>query len=897
VDVRSSLDIAAVERARPVGAEPVDKDSLISELREELAMFVAAQRLAKLASWSIELPSKKLRWSQEAHRVFGFQRDEFQQLTVERYMACLPGHDRSYVEELLGRHYAGAFNSTWVHRFIAPNGDERWLRGEAQSQLDAQGEVTRVVGTVMDVTEQERGRKELELRDSRLRTLADDSRVWFWEQDAELRYTAFTATTEQQHNLRHAAALGRHRWELPDSEPRSGTWDDHMEVLRARRAFRDFQYRTGEVYLSTTGIPVWNADGDFQGYRGTAYDITELKAVQERAAQQETLLRMASRLGRLGAWVIELPQRMPAWTPELLAIYELEPDALLCKKTLLELACPQWRPALENALTAVADGGVPIELEFQSNTAKGRTVWLHLMAEARRDGNGRISRIKGVVQDITERRERDIRMRQLNDELLTTLESMSDAFFTLDAELRLTYANGEGEHLLGMRRNEMLGRYLADTFPAYVGSPFEREYKRALTDRTTGRLEAYYPPLNKWMSVSVYPSAQGLAVFARDVTQGKKAHEALVASEERFRLLFETSADAIFSSSLAGNIVRANRAACSMFRRSAQELTALTRFDLVAPGEPRQQQMQDERVVTGTSHGELKMMRGDGSVFDAEVDVSTYRNSDGAPCVSMVVRDATERIQMREKLLRLNEELAAGVRERTAELEQANQDLKSYARSLAHDLRQPLAGAKAFCFALGAALDAQDVPSARKYATQLSNATHLMGGYIDALLCLVRVSQAPLTFEEVDLSAMASSLLLELSAQDPSRKVVTSVEPNLYAVGDASLLRMLLQNLLGNAWKFTSLREVAHIAFTASTQSGGELVYSVRDDGAGFDSTQAERLFTQFERFHRHSEFPGLGIGLANAHRIVTRHGGRIWAESRVNEGATFNFTLAGLSV
>ena len=169
-----------------------------------------------------------------------------------------------------------------------------------------------------------------------------------------------------------------------------------------------------------------------------------------------------------------------------------------------------------------------------------------------------------------------------------------------------------------------------------------------------------------------------------------------------------------------------------------------------------------------------------------------------------------------------------------------------------------------------------------------------MEAYVDALLSLASVSQACLQFTQVDLSANALAIESELRDRWPGLAVETEIQPDLVVRGDARLPRMALGNLLGNAWKFSARRQGARISFTAQTRSDGQQVFCVKDNGAGFDMAYAGKLFGNFQRLHTLREFPGTGIGLANVNRIVRRHSGSIWADSREGEGAAFFFTLGG---
>jgi len=179
----------------------------------------------------------------------------------------------------------------------------------------------------------------------------------------------------------------------------------------------------------------------------------------------------------------------------------------------------------------------------------------------------------------------------------------------------------------------------------------------------------------------------------------------------------------------------------------------------------------------------------------------------------------------------------------------------------------------------------------RHYLNRIQAASQRMGQLINDLLNLSRVTRGEFITRQVDLSTLAREIAAELQARDPQRKAEFAIDPQMVVQGDAHLLRIALENLLGNAWKFTGPRPQAHIEVGLAEQAG-ERIYFVRDDGVGFDMTYADKLFTPFQRLHGMREFPGTGIGLATVQRIITRHGGRVWPEAAVDQGATFFFTI-----
>lgn len=245
-----------------------------------------------------------------------------------------------------------------------------------------------------------------------------------------------------------------------------------------------------------------------------------------------------------------------------------------------------------------------------------------------------------------------------------------------------------------------------------------------------------------------------------------------------------------------------------------------------------------------------------------------------------VARDFTERKKMEEEL-----------RHRTEDLEASNKELEAFSYSVSHDLRAPLRSMEGFSSALLEDYSDKLDEQGKQYLKYIQESSDLMGRLIDDLLKLSRVTRSDINFEMVDLTELAYKVIDELKKAEPGQMVQVNIAPGVEAYGDRNLLRVVLENLLGNAWKFSSKNALPQIEM-GTTEKNGKLVYFIRDNGVGFDMVFVNKLFKPFQRLHKVSEFPGTGIGLASVYRIIRRHGGEVWAESKEGEGAAFYFRL-----
>ena len=363
-------------------------------------------------------------------------------------------------------------------------------------------------------------------------------------------------------------------------------------------------------------------------------------------------------------------------------------------------------------------------------------------------------------------------------------------------------------------------------------------------------------------------------------------HETLLGTEEVYRTAFDNAPIGMAVVGPEGRYLKANRALCEMLGYSEEELLATTFQGITHPEDLEASSANARSAVEGeiASYSiEKRYFHARGHVIWVLLSVSLVRDGQGRPLYFVdQIQDITRRKADEEELTR-----------RAKEMVRVNAELEQFAYSVSHDLRAPLRSINGFSRMLledhAESLDEQG----KDYLGRVQAASRHMGQLIDDLLDLSYVSRGALRREPVDLSSLAGEIAAELREDDPGRRVEFVVAQGLSASGDPRLLRIALGNLLGNAWKFTQKKAEARIEFGA-TPGGDETTYFVRDDGAGFDMAYASKLFGTFQRFHDPEEFEGTGIGLATVQRIIHRHGGEVWAEGAVGQGAKFCFTLAG---
>jgi len=784
-------------------------------------------------------------------------------------------------------------------------GTTRHLEFAGKPLFDAKGFIG-YRGIGHDLTQQIEAEDLLRNSEARFRGLIETFFDWYWEQDDSFRFTQLLTSPYNPMSPDDTEFTGRTHWELANADPEAPEWAAHIEQLRAHRSFDNFIYpvRMAEgkvIWFSVTGRPTFDESGRFTGYRGVSRDVTREHEARKALIDSEARYRTTFEHAPVGIVNSNPEGRLLSANRAFATMIGTTPEALIGKH-FGEFTAQADLASDMAMMKALAEGRLDsFSREKRYKHSSGRTVWAAVSICALRDESRKLRACIGVIQDITARVTAE-KERHVVEERYRRLVDVSPDGIIVHRGQRIVFANRAAVAIFGAAHSEnLLGQPLdafythAPAMPADDGDQNRPGTTMPAQQLGIRRADGRHTEVEVTSVVIGFDDGPAVLSLVRDVSERIAAQNALQQSRARYQEVVESVNEVIFQTTTDGAFVFLNHAWEVTTGYTTDSCIERRLPDFLHPDDRRAVRDQFDAILgqrTPACMFEARLRTEDGELRWLEGHVRPMRDPEGRIIGTMgSLDDITERKIAELTLKNLNKELEARVRARTAELEASNRELEAFSYSVSHDLRAPLRAIDGFSVILQEDLESAIDPTTRNYLKRIRTATARMAQLIDDLIELARLTRQPLRRQNIDLSQIATEVVAELQAANPGRKVSVDITPGLTTNADPTLMRVVLDNLLRNAFKFTARQPLPQIAFFATRDDEG-INFCVEDNGVGFDMSYAGKLFVPFYRLHANSEFQGSGIGLATVARIIQRHGGRIFAEAAPDEGARFSFSI-----
>lgn len=819
----------------------------------------------------------------------------------------LPADFATSHRDILARH--GLVSVTLTRR--SPSGETRYLEIRGRPVFDAAGRFQGYRGIGREVTDKARLSDDLERNEERIHALIAYSTDGYWEQDADLRYSAITASSGHLADLAADECIGSRRWDLPDVTPTATPWAEHIAHLRQIEPFSNFVFKRIDskgrtIWLSESGIPVFDRRGVFAGYCGSTRNVTGEIEARERLQQDEVRFRALFAKAPMNIGCISADDRWLEVSDALAAFLGQSAEKLAGTPVDAQLQAEDAASGQALRARCIAGETDHFTREVRYLGADGSLRWCRESTRLIPGHAGTLPCFAVVIEDISG-------IRNTLDNRLAGEERYRQ-LFELSPEATLVCIRGR-IHLVNAASRQLFGATDIHALDGIDMLSLVHPDDRAMEAARLDQFEApphqpVLPPLplryQRLDGGSISAEATGVRMHfdgrpailyvLRDVARWLSAEQVLRESRAMYRDVVESVNEILFQTDNEGRVTFLNRAWRHTTGFDSRLSIGQSLLEFVVDEdrvciEQRLRAIRNGYDEVGQFEFRLRTQSDGPRWMEATIRplLDTYDRVVGS---SGTLDDITTRKEAEQSQRNLNRELEARVRVRTAELEASNRELEAFSYSVSHDLRAPLRAIDGFAQIVSEDYAPRLDDTGREYLQRIRVATQRMARLIDDLIDLARLTRQTMKREEVNLSQIVEQILAELHQEDPARRVESHVEPELFAAADRALIRVALDNLLRNAWKFTSRREVAEIRFHAELRDR-QIVYCVSDNGAGFDMSFASKLFLPFHRLHGISEFAGTGIGLATVQRVIQRHEGQVWAMSAPDEGASFFFTLS----
>lgn len=788
------------------------------------------------------------------------------------------------------------------YRMLHKKGHYIWVEGVLTNWLDDEN-VQAIVSNYHDITEQKEASEKLAASERRFRALTENSVEVITLMDESFRLI-----------YRSPAAERVTGWSNEDMINIDATKNIHpddrneaLEVVRQVMAnpgkqfqtiFRNLHKKGHYIWMEGT-LTNWLHDENVKAIIFNYRDVTERKEAAEKIAESEkryrtTLDNMMEGVQIIGfdwkyIYVNDALTRQSTYTKEQMighTVMELYPGV-------------EDTPIFGNCLRCMKDR-VSIQCENQMVFPDKTVEWFDQSFQPVPEG------IFILSVNITERKKAEEKLKEQTAQLQTLSNNLPGVMIfqmigTPETK-RFTYISNGITWLTGKTSEEVMqnpaliyNRILPEDLPKMIEAE-KQAYNNFSTFNVEARLQSFNNGI-RWLNIISTPrkASTGELVwdgFHIDITERKNAAEAIKKSEEHYRLLVEQSADGIFLCDLQGNCLAANNAGCKMLGYSHEEIITKNLTDAVSPEDHLKIAAEILKLADGSiSLTEWNVLRKDGSGFIGEVIARILPEGR----IQLILRDITERKESELRIKKLNEELEDRVILRTEQLKKSNEEMEAFTYSVSHDLRAPLRGIIGFTSILEEEYSSKLDAEALRLTSVIKSNTLKMGQLIDDLLKFSRVSRHMLDKIPINTEDMVKQVINSAEIKAISNNVKWIIGALIETNGDLNTIRQVWINLISNAIKYSSSKPQQEIEI-GSYRLNKQVVFFVKDNGVGFEQAYSHKLFKVFQRLHNPAEFDGTGVGLAIVDKIITKHGGKVWAKGEVGIGATFYFSLPGHS-
>ncbi len=648
-------DFVLIERATHLAKIAIERNLKEQELEKSQRLLLESQRIGKVGGWEFNIDTMKQTWTEEVYRIHEVE-DDYKP-TVETGVNYYTPESRPVIEQAVQRAIEFGEPFDLELEIITAKGNFRSVKTIGEADLEHR----RIFGFFQDITERKLAVEELHESEEKFRTLimASSDSVYRMSPDWSVMYEldgrGFIVNTAKPN------AAWFQEYIPPDDQVY--VMAVIQEAIRTKSLF-ELEHRVWRIdgsfgWTFSRAIPRLDANGEIFEWFGAASDVTDRKQAEEKLKETFTLLHIAGEIAKLGGWNVNLKENSTYWSDQVAAIHEMPAGYVPPVEKGILFYAPEWRNKITEVFANCAQNGISYDEEMEIITSKGNRVWVRTIGKAVRDNKGKIVKVQGAFQDITVRKQAENEIQAKHKLVVNTLESMSDAFVSLDKNWCYTYMNEKAGKIFNRDPKEMIGKNIWTEFPEGVGQPFQKNYEKVMREKVFIQLEEYYEPYNLWFENRINPTEDGIAIFFQDITERKQAEENLRLSNQTIKNILDFSPAFIYIFNLNGEFLLVNKKFEKLLGTTQEELLGQTR-EKYFPKEIAEQHRNNDLLVINSKQAlffEEENMEADGKHFYLTSKFPLFDAKGEIYAVGGISADISDRKKAEEEIYNANREL------------------------------------------------------------------------------------------------------------------------------------------------------------------------------------------------------------------------------------------------